>query len=133
MFTISGVDKVVGRSANKGSRDRNMPHSRRAWEMTGGNHEKAAKQTKRKASSKRGAVKSTKSGRSTTSSKSESASSSPRSKIKRVASKAAAAAVVAGGMAAIGTVLSELRPTTKKPEGAASDEKSGSDEGKSTR
>jgi hypothetical protein len=53
-------------------------------------------------------------------------SSVARSKVKRVAQKAAKAAVVAAGLAATGTVLGELTPKGKKPsEGSTEHEREG--------
>jgi len=94
---------------------------------------KTAKRAKVKPSSRRAGPKSktARSRKPSTSSKPKKKSSSKMpSKLKRVARKAASAAIVAGGMAAIGTALQELNPGKRKPEGAASDEPSRTDAGK---
>jgi hypothetical protein len=94
---------------------------------------KTAKRAKVKPSSRRAGAKSSpaRSKKPSMSAKPNKKSSSKApSKLKRVARKAASAAIVAGGMAAIGTALQELNPGKRKPEGAASDEPSRTDEGK---
>ena len=103
-----------------------------------GTMKKTAKRGQLKSSLRRSGTKS-RTARSTKPSKSskpsqpkEKPSSGVRSKVKQVAKKAASAAIVAGGMAAIGTALEELNPGKREPEGAASDKSGRTDEGKST-
>ncbi len=52
------------------------------------------------------------------------------SKLKRVAKKATAAAVVAAGTAALGTTLAELKPDQKNPENVGLAESGGNDDSK---
>jgi len=87
---------------------------------------KPAKRGKSRASSKPAARAKIKGPRARKAAKSKApALSGTGSKLKRVAKKAAAAAVLAAGTAAIGTALAELNPDRKAREAAAQGRPSG--------